>query len=143
MFAPQPLSPTSYEADVRRFIDCTNHKHALHSIRTTSFAYHERYPSLPSNDDDSSKALPNRPAILITLRLSLKRPFYSLTIDSSLGREKDKVQLARALEDVDERIRGIYELERRGSKFSKVIVDGVTSAVLSSCRRCRIGEWGT
>ncbi len=137
IFARQPPSLESYEADVRRFISCTNHKHALHSIRTMSFAYHNDYPSIPSSDDE---ALSNGPALLVTLQLSLKRPFYSLSIESSLCREPDKVKLAKALECIDERIRGTFELEMRGKKFSKVIVEGITSAVIYSCNRFNVGE---
>jgi hypothetical protein len=140
VFAPPTPFPANYEADLRRFINCTNHKYALHSIRTLSFAYYEKDLYVANKSSEIHEPLPNCAALLLTLQLLSKRPFYSLRINSDLSREQDHLKLGRVLYYLNSRICGMFELETGGKRFSKIMVEDLARSVLETCRDFRIGE---
>jgi hypothetical protein len=84
--------------------------------------------------------LPNCAALLFTLQLLSKRPFYSLRINSDLSREQDHLKLWKVLYYLNSRVCGMFELETGGKKFSKIMVEDLARSVLETCRDFRIGE---
>lgn len=127
--------PKNFEQDLARFINCTNHKRAFHSIRSISFAYYNKDPR-PSSEHD---CFPESADIVLVLRLLPKRPFYSLSVDEDLSLEKAEYRKVRALEHIDCMIRGTFEPETGPKKFCKTVVQDISDQLHWTCRHFNIG----
>jgi hypothetical protein len=132
--------PKSYEADLKRFIDCTSHKRAFPSIRSISFAYYSDNPRILDAEFDEMLPLPEIADIVLVLKLLPKRPFYSLTVDYSLSEEKCERRIEKAVNHIDCMVRGTFEPESGGKKFCRTVVEDIADQLHWTFRHYKIRE---